>query len=501
MDIGFESLQGWQNLARAYARFDSEKTAGDKMIIGMRKREVLNYTLVISLSILLGSLCVHFPFYYILPIAIIPILFLFQINHKYFLLLLLILGFVLFARAFAHLGIAIGGLPLYITEAVLFATLTILFLDKLVGGDKVNYLKNIPLKKEFILFYLIGFVALVRGFIYYTPILTLRHSALFYYSIFYFLMPVLFNNLKRVELLFKLFFIASIVVPVAILLKITPQLNVYGELGGFNYLYLSLAVIVESFYFVSLKKRIYKLLLLLIIALQLLVILTGQVRGAWIALLVSMFFFLYLSSRMGKLKAGMRRVFLLAIIGGIALVILTALIKPILFSRIKTEALSMVFFSQMENVEANNVRWRLFLWRDMLKELSEKPLFGWGFGRPFRSPTLEALGWEHGAKEGWIDPHNSHLNIAYKAGIIGYLVFLLIMVGFFKRAMRFLFHIRGDNKTKLYIGALLTCSVNVLVLSFFEVVLEGPYMGSFLWITMGLIVALENIYKKKKVKF
>jgi len=468
------------------------------MIIRMPKREVLNYTFVILLSIFLGSLCVYFPLYYILPIAIIPVLFLFQINHKYFLLLLLILGFVLFARGFAHLGVEIGGLPLYITEAALFATLAILLLDKFVGGDKVNYLKNIPLKKEFVFFYLIGFIALVRGFIYYTPVLTLRHSALFYYSIFYFLMPILFSNLRRIELLFKLFFIASIVVPVAILLKITPQLNVYGGLGGFNYLYLSLAVIVESFYFTSLKRRVYKILLLLVIFLQLLVILTGTVRGAWIALLVSMLFFLYVSSKMGKLKRKMRKLFLLAILGGIILVIFTASIKPVSFDKVKTDVVSTVFFYRMQSVSANNVWWRLFIWRDMLRGLSKKPLFGWGFGRPFRSPTLEALGWEHGEKEGWIDPHNSHLNIAYKAGIIGYLVFLLIVVRFFKRTMRFLLGMRGDNKTKLYIGALLTCSVNVLVLSFFEVVLEGPYMGSFLWITMGLIVALESVYRKKE---
>jgi len=311
-------------------------------------------------------------------------------------------------------------------------------------------------------------------------------------------MPILFNNLRRVELLFKLFFIASIVVPVAILLKITPQLNVYGGLGGFNYLYLSLAVIVESFYFASLKKRVYKILLLLVIFLQLSVIFTGACRGAWIALSVSILFFLYLSSRMGKLKVAMRKFFVLAVIGGIILVIFTASIKPILFNKIKTEAVSIIFFHQMESAPANNVRWRLFLWGDMLRELSKKPLLGWGFGKPFHSPTLEALGWYHGEDVGWIDPHNSHLNIAYKVGIIGYLVFLLIILKFFKRTMRFLSHLRKDDKIKLYIAALLTCFVNVLVLSFFEVVLEGPYMGSFLWITMGLIIALENIYRKKE---
>ena len=213
----------------------------------MTKCEVLNYIFVVFLSILFGSLCSHLPYYYILPVALISMLLLFQINHKYFLILLLILGFVLFGRGFAHLGIEIGGLPLYITEVIIFVTVGMLLRDKLAGGSGTKYLKNIPLKKEFALFYLIGFVALVRGFIYHTPVLTLRHSALFYYSIFYFLMPVLFKDLRRIELLFKVVFVACIIVLITSLLKVNFSINAYGRLGQSSYLYLSLAVIVESF--------------------------------------------------------------------------------------------------------------------------------------------------------------------------------------------------------------------------------------------------------------
>ncbi len=464
------------------------------------KYTAMNYGTMIATGIALGVLCSYFSLYYVLPAAMIPLLLLLQIRHKHFLLLLLILGFVLFSRGFAHLGLEIGGLPLYITEAVLFATIATLLLDKLIRGDRWTYLKNIPLKKEFLFFYSIGFVALMRGFIYYTPVLTLRHSALLYYSIFYFLVPILFKDLRRIDFLFRSFFVVSIIISAVTLLKVNFQFNVYGQLGSYNYLYLSLAVIVEFFYFVSLKKMTYKILLLLIIFTQLLVILAAGVAGAWIALSVSMLFFLYLSSRMGKLKRRLRRAFLLVVLVGVVLFAVAISINPALFNEVKTEAVSSVFFYRMQGEAANNVRWRLFLWRDMLGELSQKPLFGWGFGKPFRSSTLEALGWEHGGREGWIDPHNSHLNIAYKAGIIGYLVFLVILIKFFRRTIRFLRSMRADDKVKLYTAALLTCVVNILVLSFFEVVLEGPYMGSFLWICMGLIVALENIYRKTKVK-
>lgn len=467
------------------------------MIIRMPKREVLNYTFVILVSIFLGSLSVYFPFYYILPIAIIPILFLFQINHKYFLLLLLILGFVLFARGFAHLGIEIGGLPLYITEAVLFATVAILLLDKLIGGDKVNYLKNIPLKKEFVFFYLIGFIALIRGFIYYTPVLTLRHSALFYYSIFYFLMPILFKDLRRIELLFKVVFVACIIIPIAILFKINFNINPYGGLGQSSYLYLSLAVIVESFYLISMKRKPYKFFLILIILLQLFGILIGQSRATWIALSVSFLFFLYLSLRADNLKRQMKKVFFSILLIGVVLLSSLSIARPGLFDKLKTEAATILFFNRIENPSASNTRWRLYVWGDMLRELSKKPLFGWGFGKPFRSPTVEALGWAYGKEEGWIDPHNSHLNIAYKTGIIGFSIFLLIIIRFLGRTMRLLRRMRQDDKIKLYIMALLTCFVHVLILALFVVALEGPYLGAFLWITMGLIVALENIYKRK----
>lgn len=470
------------------------------MIRHITKSEGLNYAFVILLSIFLGGFSVYFSFYYILPVVVIPVLFLFQIKHKYFLFLLLILGFVLFARGFAHLGIEVGGLPLYITEAVLFATIATLFLDRLVRGNKRSYLKDIPLKKEFVLFYSIGFIALMRGFIYYSPVLTLRHSALFYYSIFYFLMPVLFSNLRRIELLFKLIFVASIIILIAAFLKVNFMINTFGGLGWFSYFYLSLAVIFESVYLAYLKKRVYKIFLVLVIFLQLLVILMTEVRAAWIALFVSLIFFLYLSRGAGKLSKRMKRAFLFVVLVGVALMGFLAFTSPVLFNKLKTEAATIIFFYRIEGVSSNNVWWRLYIWGDMLRDISKKPMFGWGFGRPFRSPTLEALGWEHGAKEGWIDPHNSHLNIAYKTGIIGFSIFLLIMIGFFRRTMRFLRHTCQDDKIKLYVTALLTCAVYVLTIALFLVILEGPYMGSFLWISMGLIVALENIYRKMETK-
>jgi len=39
--------------------------------------------------------------------------------------------------------------------------------------------------------------------------------------------------------------------------------------------------------------------------------------------------------------------------------------------------------------------------------------------------------------------------------------------------------------------------VYILVLGMFEVVLEIPYMGSFLWMIMGLVIVITNYYNKK----
>jgi len=55
----------------------------------------------------------------------------------------------------------------------------------------------------------------------------------------------------------------------------------------------------------------------------------------------------------------------------------------------------------------------------------------------------------------------------------------------------------SPGKSKAYLLALMSCHVSISIFAFFNVVLEGPFMGIFFWIIMGLVMALINIKKNE----
>jgi len=88
----------------------------------------------------------------------------------------------------------------------------------------------------------------------------------------------------------------------------------------------------------------------------------------------------------------------------------------------------------LEGAQVNSL-FRIFIWRDMLAELlSDKPIFGYSFGKPLRSKSLEIYNWAYTewTRDGWISSHNSYLNIIYRSGIIGIVFICTLVVFLFK---------------------------------------------------------------------
>ena len=458
---------------------------------------------MINTPVLIGSLTAISPLDLMFVVAVILFMLFCEIKYKGSLISLVIVGLVLFSKGFAYLNIKIGPLPLYITEIALVITISRLFVDKVASGGRVKYLQNIPLKKEFKLFYLIGFICLARGLFSSSTMLALRHSAMVYYSVFYFLTPILFDTMEKIEKLLKLIFTACFIITIAFFFKVNFQLNKYGNLGDFLYFYLCLAMIFESLCLVSLKKREHKVFFISIVFLQLLAVLIYECRASWVALSASFLFLFYLHNvTKGKLNKKIKKVFVRILLVGIILIVSAGILKPSLLKHLRKEAASIIFYDKMVTSAAGNSRYRLFLWREMLEAISIKPLFGWGFGKGFLPYSLEAKGWLTGdaKKRAWVAPHNSILNMTYKTGIIGFLIFILILSNFFRRIIRFIKYDCEDEKIRIYSTALLSCVVYILVVSLFGATLEAPHLGSFLWITMGLTIAVENIYKKNTNK-
>ena len=65
--------------------------------------------------------------------------------------------------------------------------------------------------------------------------------------------------------------------------------------------------------------------------------------------------------------------------------------------------------------------------------LNKRAWWGFSFGHPQRSKSLEVLDWAESewSRDGWITPHNSFFHIIYRAGILGIFLIgiLFFMIG------------------------------------------------------------------------
>ncbi|MHB1377937.1 MAG: O-antigen ligase family protein [Candidatus Humimicrobiaceae bacterium] len=170
-------------------------------------------------------------------------------------------------------------------------------------------------------------------------------------------------------------------------------------------------------------------------------------------------------------------------------------LKTRIFSYID-EFKSIYYFNNEDSVSANNAKWRLIVWKDIIKKSMQKPILGYGFGMLYNNETVKDMGWAYGQDVGFIDPHNSYLSILYRTGLVGLLIFLLFIISFFIKMIKFLRYCR-DSAISAYMISILSAIIFILVISFFMVVLEGPYLGIFLWVFIGLALSLTNIYDMK----
>lgn len=138
------------------------------------------------------------------------------------------------------------------------------------------------------------------------------------------------------------------------------------------------------------------------------------------------------------------------------------------------------------DIPYHNSLFRIFIWKDALEELSiNKPLFGFAFGRPFRSRMIEVLSMAYGewSRDGWISFHNSYLDIVYRSGVLGVLmiVFILFIVGLF---------IKKSFQNRSLTGILLTgILINWFIAANFLEILELPYSAIPMWSLFGLTSA------------
>lgn len=139
-----------------------------------------------------------------------------------------------------------------------------------------------------------------------------------------------------------------------------------------------------------------------------------------------------------------------------------------------------------------NSLFRIFIWKDVLKELRNKhPLLGFDFGKPFRSRTLEVLNWaaSEWKADGWICMHNSYIDIIYRSGVIGIVFIVSILI--------LLFNFTAVSLRNRSLGGIILTGalINWFVAANFLEILEMPYSAIPLWSLFGLTFAY--LFKNK----
>ena len=442
-------------------------------------------------------------------------------NFCYFLILFLVVSYSISPKLFSKLNINIG-VPLYTTELVLLFMTVLLLLKVLLNGGKI--IINAPLKLEFMLFFLVFLISLFTGlFLYEDSEFVLRQSALFYYSIFYFLVIFALSdieNLTKLKFIFWLFFITVNLLAIKYTISVfnISFFKIIGftieGMGGAGYFYISLLLIIEVSFLMYMKKNILTVIFFIDIFLLLAATAFYGVRGDWIALMAALLFLWIIVGTTPGLKRVLHN-YNMVILSSVIIITLIGLYIYMynigtshnLFLKMKREFLSIfdIFLGNLSDsesatrwrVNANlSAMWRLINWNEMFRDVLSKPLLGFGFGNKFLSYSTIALGWTTGIREGWVESHNYLLSFLYRSGFLGLGSFILIIVSFFRKVFRFLRNCI-DERIKIIIAGLTSCIIFILVIGLMEVALEIPYMGSFLWIIMGFIMVIINYYNKK----
>jgi len=130
---------------------------------------------------------------------------------------------------------------------------------------------------------------------------------------------------------------------------------------------------------------------------------------------------------------------------------------------------------------------RLGYWRRSFKIMKDYPMFGCGLNTYALVEGRYDIGWG-----GY--PHNSYLQMAAEIGVVGISIFLWMLFVLFRDSIRALRLIELQTNKILLFG-FLTGLLGFLIHSFFDTNFYSVQLSSFMWVIMGVIVALQKIEK------
>jgi hypothetical protein len=413
------------------------------------------------------------------------------------LVVLLCAGFLIGGRVFAFLMWSNSGLglPLFVTETVVAVTMALLLLGYLVRPSTTILQKNATsVRKPVLVFWTVGSTVLlisvwhcVEGSSQLVP--TLRNAALFYYSIFYLFVLAILDDI-RLSLRVTHWF-SAIIVMMSIrfvvqwngLLLDLPQMDT-----NFFCVVAPIAACILYCALPVLRNRWASVFLVVLISTA--VVLT-DVRQGLLGLICGGLCSYWLLRRFGLMSGTQRKTVLIFV----ALFVGTLLMLAMRGSHDAHIPIWDHMIARDFSDTGRRVVWAAFL-DDMLQSWTSV-VFGVGFDRlfvpnwMFISQTLEIMtNRTTGALQ--LDPHNSHLHLFYRLGLIGFSAYLLLIRRAFLASFRYL-RDGHDTRLKYYTIGYLAALTSVAGQAFVGVLFEAPHRGIPFWVLLGVSTCFPRI--------
>lgn len=410
--------------------------------------------------------------------------------------LVLLVGTFAFGRAFSIISlVSFGKIPVPITETILALTLALMVFE--AKDILKKWGKQLPLDFKIVmpLFMVLGGVYLLLG-LKSNGSIAVRDIVFSFYMAFFFITLHVFSSADRVRKLLTVLLpgLATLLAVRFIVTFVTRTgkvafINMMFEGREFNWaLYCGLAAIFALSFFTFETNRLKKWLLGLVIYAGMLFMLLTQIRAGWLGMIPALILLAVL------LKKEIKIILLIVPLLVASIFLIDYFVHRNTVKMFKQEIAGLTP-GERDTRSQKNVAFRFQIWKQTIDKIKEKPVFGWGYGsfpqyyidkRPLHRP-----GGSVGPGSGVTPAHNHILAIAYKMGLLGLLVFLYI------NARVFLMGVVGFLRIEsLYMRRFLAAALTGLVywhgMAFFFDVFESPPTGIFLWLLLGLIVAIAK---------
>lgn len=450
----------------------------------MKLQNLLIVTILLILTaVIMNEVISDPPWMILLPIiAFAGVYVLFR--YPFFFILLYFAALVLI-RVFVRIRIG----PVYITEVIF-----LILLFRVILSQKLPLLVQIFYRHKniiipIILYLIVGLISLFRGLSH--GIIALRDSVIVFYSSFVLIVPAYILSYNDIHRFCKYIIYSGFILDILLMINLitngfgvsemaTPRL--FGaRTSAFLFLVASLSV---SGVFGS-RSRTRQMLKYYGISQYAMIILLSGTRNVWIASFISLMFWLMFIKRRSFSAKSVFRYFVFLLIFIIAVISLsrTQYTGESMADSFRRSASSIIDVEQSASATS-----RLSWWREaFIITLNDNPVFG----KPFGSMTLFA---EYDPKYNTVMKmafHNSYVTILYYTGFTGFLLILVVVFRTLRMGVRNSTYSDSDNyrriNTALTLAFLFYC-----VVSFFNVILEGPQSAMFYWLLIGLLIVLNR---------